>query len=478
MKRFRITKKQSFALVLVIACGIVPFILLGHYTPRWNIAPGYHPFYGVFENKVLSCGPDNYGRPQNATIYGIENLFVLDKTFGSFSFSQVKTIDIAWDVFVGRGVQLLAWWASYIVFSDALLRVIERHPASLRIFQRIALEGPSLLSIWTLMKEVWVAKSRRTKALFIYMFFATWYVLCVPMLMSAMTGYDSTNIAWVSLDDVNIVPASSLEQSTIIWGTKNATFDQNVCKSSSLDTDIRTFKYNQYRFCDCLMPNGTMISAVPNAYNWRYDDTCKFDFPGSTGVFRLINSATPDRTMNCNETMNIEIDNRSYDVRNLNISSGYCYNSVGYDYLALQHKSRCLPDTANAAYEWGFSTMMSGIFVFLHFGWCLSMYVVWQDAQFNSTLVKGGYDMTPLRAAFAISKAARHKTGLGERQLVRANTRELEQELYGTKHTKAAKVDHGLFVDDPEDVNDDDGKARRRIVKSKMEPSSSQETLT
>lgn len=249
IRRFRITKKQSFALVLVIAGGIVPLILLGHYTPRWNIAPGYHPFYGVFEDKVLSCGPDNYGRAQNATVYGIENLFVLDKTFGRYSFSQVKTIDVVWDVFVGRGVQLLAWWVAYNVFSDALLRVIERHPASFRIFQRIALEGPSLLSVWTLTKEVWAAKSKRTKALFLYVFVATWYVIAVPMFLSAMTGYDSTTISWVSLDNDNIVPGSSLKRASIIWGTTNTTFDKNICDFSSLQSDQADVKYGKYRYC-------------------------------------------------------------------------------------------------------------------------------------------------------------------------------------------------------------------------------------
>jgi hypothetical protein len=37
--------------------------------------------------------------------------------------------------------------------------------------------------------------------------------------------------------------------------------------------------------------------------------------------------------------------------------------------------------------------------------------------------------MTPLRAAFAMAKAAKIKTGMREGQLVRADTRELEQEL-------------------------------------------------
>ena len=113
-----IAKKQFVALFMVITCGIAPFFVLAYYTTA--LGP-FRPFYRVFSDKMLGCG-DVLGNPQNSTISGIEKVFVLDNTFGRFSFSQVKTIDVFWDLLVGRGVQMLAWWASYIVFSDALLR--------------------------------------------------------------------------------------------------------------------------------------------------------------------------------------------------------------------------------------------------------------------------------------------------------------------------------------------------------------------
>lgn len=159
----------------------------------------------------------------------------------------------------------------------------------------------------------------------------------------------------------------------------------------------------------------------------------------------------------------------TYDAGDLNGTSGYCYNSVGYEAMSLYDKSRCLPDTANPSYQWGFSTMMSAIFIFLELVWCVTMYIVWQDAQFNSSLVKSGYEMTILRAAFAMTKAANRKTGLGEKQLVRANTREMEQELYGEAGRKGTNVEYVIFVDDPEDAEDAGGVVRRS-VRPKYEP--------
>jgi hypothetical protein len=166
------------------------------------------------------------------------------------------------------------------------------------------------------------------------------------------------------------------------------------------------------------------------------------------------------------KSFNITVNNKPYEALSLNTTTGYCYNSKGYDYVFLQDRSRCLPDTANPTYQWGFSTMLVGVWIFLHFGWAVSMYVVWQDAQFNSTLVKTGYMMTPLRAAFAMAKAAKRRTGMGEKQLVRANTKELNQELYGTKGRKGTKVEYEIF-DEGDEEHGEVETVRRRTVRPK-----------
>ncbi|KAJ4367160.1 hypothetical protein N0V83_007690 [Neocucurbitaria cava] len=169
-------------------------------------------------------------------------------------------------------------------------------------------------------------------------------------------------------------------------------------------------------------------------------------------------------------TFNITVMGKTYDAQDLNSTTGYCYSGIGYDMWSLYDKSRCLPDTANPSYQWGFSTMVAGIFIFLQCCWTLTMYAVWQDAQFNSILVKSGYEMTILRAAFAMARAAKRKTGLNEKQLVRANKKEVEQEMYGCGKIKAAEVEYGLFVGDLEDGGDDDCEVTRRTVRVKHEP--------
>lgn len=234
------SEKQAIAFALLLLFGVTPLAILALTTkePEWE----HTPFYGIFDDKVLGCG-DSFGTPENATVSGIEKIFVLDKTFGKFSFSTAKTIDVAWDILIGRCVQMLAWWVGYSVFCDALLRAIERHPASFRIFQRIALEGPSLISLWTLTKEICTVKSKRTKLLFFHIWISTIHIICIPLFLSAMTGYDSTSIPWISLEDENnIVPAAAVSWSWAITKVQNVTLAAPFC----IDTMVFARAANAY----------------------------------------------------------------------------------------------------------------------------------------------------------------------------------------------------------------------------------------
>lgn len=211
-----------------------------------------------------------------------------------------------------------------------------------------------------------------------------------------------------------------------------------------------------------------------------------FNYQGSNGTFNETDYSYSGRwfgqekTYNCtsttslflhlggltyhegNETVTTKINDHDYDIQTLNGNVTYCYNSKAYDIPDLQGKSRCLPDTQNPSYSWGFSTMLSGIYVFLHFGWSLSIYIVWLDAQSKSTLIQGGYEMTPLRAAFAIAKAVKRKTGLGEKQLLRHDTKDLNKDLYGTGKRKGTKIDYSIFVASVEEDAEEDKRVRRR----------------
>lgn len=75
--------------------------------------------------------------------------------------------------------------------------------------------------------------------------------------------------------------------------------------------------------------------------------------------------------------------------------------------------------------------------------------------------------MTPLRAAFTMAKAATKRTGMGEKQLVRANTKDLEEELYGGKKTASTTIEYMFFVEDPEDGKDEHGYISRQELRAR-----------
>lgn len=93
------------------------------------------------------------------------------------------------------------------------------------------------------------------------------------------------------------------------------------------------------------------------------------------------------------------------------------------------------------------------------------MYIVWQDAQFNSKLVKSGFKMTQLRAAFTLTTAAKWRTGIPSRELVKMDSKKLGQQLYGSKKKIRAEVGADIFADRVKDIgevaSDDEGLRKR-----------------
>ncbi|KAK7180872.1 uncharacterized protein CC84DRAFT_1163997 [Paraphaeosphaeria sporulosa] len=481
-------KASQFWGLLLLLFGIIPFAIYGLIVG----APYGRFYYGAFAAKTLGCG-DALGVPQNSTVVGIEALFVLDWTFGQFSFSRVKTIDVAWDIFVGRGVQMIFWAISYRVFSDALLRLIERHPASFETFKSISLEGPGLGSSCILLKQLFRNRGARTWFLFFYMLLASFYVLSIPPLLGAMSGYDSTAIAWVAVgNDDTIVPSSQIIQSYAILGVRNQTFEQPICDTTTME--LRDFFYHKMdieKYCDCKLPNGTVLpfqewqyryysynynnepNWVPPQGPYQYED-CKTHFDGQTGVYLSSWGQDSDypRAKNwgeyaCNDTFPVTLpDGQTYSIYDINYTaSGYCFGNKTYKYWDLVDSTRCLPDTANPSYQWGFSSAMIGVCFIINLVWCLSMWVVWQDA-LRAKLVRRGYRMSPLRAAFILTEAARRRTGVnGVEGLVLRDRRLLRRELRRGKGRKEAVVDREVFEEGEGDDEVEYGKGNAITIK-------------
>lgn len=219
-KRVRFSKTQIYAFLLLLSFGIAPFAALYGLYGQLRSNP-----FGI---KTLGC---EGWVTLNSTVSGSQALFVIDFTFGSMPFSLAKFIDIVWDLCIGRGAQMIAWFFSYVVFTNALLRSIERHPAPYRTFTLVALEGATLSSMGALLADLSRYRSKRSVLLFSFMVVSILYILSMPTILSAMTGYVSSSVAYVSLKDSSqqIVSADDFIAGTIIWDGEKIGLGNGTC---------------------------------------------------------------------------------------------------------------------------------------------------------------------------------------------------------------------------------------------------------
>ncbi|KAF2851755.1 hypothetical protein T440DRAFT_374527, partial [Plenodomus tracheiphilus IPT5] len=70
------------------------------------------------------CYPNGMWKEQPGATWRIMDssyFFTPNLSFGTFTFTQVKVVDVAWDLIVGRGGQMLLAWVNYRVFNEWLV---------------------------------------------------------------------------------------------------------------------------------------------------------------------------------------------------------------------------------------------------------------------------------------------------------------------------------------------------------------------
>lgn len=73
--------------------------------------------------------------------------FTPNLSFGALSFTQAKTIDVAWDLVVGRGGQVALAWVNWKVWNAWVVWEMERWGVGYRVGTAVSLNA---LSGWVL----------------------------------------------------------------------------------------------------------------------------------------------------------------------------------------------------------------------------------------------------------------------------------------------------------------------------------------
>ena len=184
------------ALTLVVITGLSILLSLIH-----NFVP--HPD-SLYIRSSISC--DLTTRSPSA----MQNAFIINlRGAKHLTFTEAKSIDVVWQLFVGAGGRLWLAWISYKVFMDGLTRLTEQSPISYDLYASLAFSTSSLWTTYSALKGLLFAKGWRVKVFLCWFAMSTIYVLGFPTLMSATAGYVSPSTGgWNMSDGTFLTPQS------------------------------------------------------------------------------------------------------------------------------------------------------------------------------------------------------------------------------------------------------------------------------
>lgn len=143
-----------------------------------------------------ACLPNGeFVLPGTANLWARNLYLTLTITFGrnsSWSYTHVRIIDLIWDIAIGRGGQMILVWVAYRVFHESITALMEKGPIAYGTYSTIAFGSGSFSSIFTISRTLFDKKLRsslRAVKVYVSMVLATLYIICMPSLFSATTGY-------------------------------------------------------------------------------------------------------------------------------------------------------------------------------------------------------------------------------------------------------------------------------------------------
>jgi hypothetical protein len=190
---------KAFFAVSILPLALAPIIVLA--VVAEEASQNYIRGRDCYPNGLWKEAADATWEIMDSTYFFTPNL-----SFGAMTFTQVKVIDIAWDLLIGRGGQMLLAWVNYRVLNEWLVYHMEMHLTSYKMYVALAFETTTMSTLGVLAKEFIAFGKPSWKRLFRWlamfcMCFSTLYVLSFPTLMGAMTGYITTYESYV--EDVN-----------------------------------------------------------------------------------------------------------------------------------------------------------------------------------------------------------------------------------------------------------------------------------
>lgn len=219
-----------FASLVLLAA--VPIALLAGLSPRFSEALG--------ENACLPSG--QFVLPYTSNIWDFQQFFAITLPFTGgarldcnddgtesaaqactgYTFTQVKVIDLAWDFLLGRCGQALLALMAHRLFRTVLDTLMQSGEVGYDMFASVAFAGPTFLSLGPLARHIVgqtpVPRTRHATQVYAVMGLCVLYLVSMPTLFSAMTGYTSYYVPFIK----SRMPGSVIMSETNITDCQDA----------------------------------------------------------------------------------------------------------------------------------------------------------------------------------------------------------------------------------------------------------------
>ncbi|TRX93468.1 hypothetical protein FHL15_005743 [Xylaria flabelliformis] len=155
-----------------------------------------------------ACRPDGtFSAFAGYSFWDSSGFFQITLAFGNLSFTEVKVIDITWDVVVGRIGQGILAFFSWRMFADYATVSMETEPMTYKAFTTLFMEsGPSLTSTYQLLRDFVVYRRLRSKASTAWVILSMLFVLVWPTFVAAMSGYTPKSGPYIQDFSESLVP--------------------------------------------------------------------------------------------------------------------------------------------------------------------------------------------------------------------------------------------------------------------------------
>ena len=426
----------------VVVLNAIPVILLAAYAHSLSLPLG-----------STGCLPDGtFVFPGTASIWSRSFFFTITIVLGRYrysdlTFAEVKTIDVVWDTVVGRGGQSVAVYISYRVFNQALVYIMDSQPVSYNTYGAVAFESGSMLSLWHYAKALVKGSSKsnlKRWRIFSAMILTTAYVVAVPTLYSAMTGYTTLLQPSVSIHKdggtVQLISYGTREG----WGTLGPG-GFNTAWGMCLDCDRIQLPKK--------LGSAGYVPADPLQVYWRKheadykaalsDPACAVPSrPECTSLSKPSTIEWLGQLHNLSSPL-LDIKRANYDPDTDESNLWMCGSGASV-FWSSQFVQNGIPQSGQVtgscgapspSYQWGFSFLPLFIVCVLQFIWAVTMYGLWVENRRvgltadsrNQAAVNTAYRPSYLVSAVAIvSQAEQHYGG----EIKAWDSRELDRSIW------------------------------------------------